>query len=95
MEISMAVLEAAKNGTVDAVVYDLAHVTARQINGFFAAARENNVEAQATFLTQVVKHLPGGRDASKVDTYLDMPYYGEFTDLIEGMVEASKNVRAR
>jgi hypothetical protein len=86
-----------QNGTavVDVVEYDLTKVTARQINSFFAATRENNVEEQAAFLTQVVKRLPGGRDPGKVDTYLDMSYYGEFSDLIEGLVQASKNVRAR
>lgn len=90
----MAVLET-KNGAVDFIEYDLSRITARQMQAFFAAVKDNDMQVMAATFTQVVKRLPGGREPGKVETYLDMPFYGEFQDILEGMVAAAKNARAR
>jgi hypothetical protein len=74
----------------DAVQYDLKRVTAREMHGFFKAARENDIVTLASVLTKVVVSCPWG-DPSDPNTFLELPFYGAFQDAIEGLVNAAKN----
>ncbi len=79
---------------VDGLEVDLSKVTAREMGEFFQAARENDMDTLAEIFAQVVVACPYG-DPTEVDTYLDLPFFGGFQDVLEAVVEASKNVRPR
>lgn len=73
-------------------VYDLTRIKAREMQSFFRAARENDMATLADVFARVVVSLPDGRDASDPETYLEMTYYGEFTQILNGMVDAAKKL---
>ena len=83
---------AAKDAPASEPVYDLTRVTAREMQAFFRAARANDVDALAAVFARVVVDLGDGRDAGDPNTYLDMPFYGEFQAVLGGMVSAAKKL---
>jgi hypothetical protein len=77
-----------------ALEFDLSCVSAREMASFFEAARKSDIPALAAVMAKVVVACPWGdpRDSS---TYLDLPFFGAFQDVIDGLADAAKNGGAR
>lgn len=79
------------------IEFNLRNLTARDMTGFFRATRENDHDGIAAVLAKVVTACPAEWGAADdPDTYLNLPYFGEFQDVIEAFSEeAAKNGRKR
>ena len=77
-----------------ALEYDLSRVSAREMAAFFEAARSSDIPALASVMAKVVVACPWG-DPRDPNTYLDLPFYGAFQDVIDGLADAAKNAGAR
>jgi len=85
---------------IEGLKIDITHITAREMQAFLKAAKENDYEVMAETFTTLITEFPFG-DPKKVDTYLDLPYYGDsenplsFSALIAEVAEAGKNAGKR
>lgn len=78
------------------VTFNFSKLTARRMTEFFSATRNNDYEAMSSIFAATVTSCPkewGNPD--NVDTYLDLPMFPVFRDLITKFVEeasgAAKN----
>lgn len=72
---------------------DLSKVTAREMNSFFKAAENRDVEALSVFFTRVVTACPYG-DPTQPETFLDLPFFGAFQDVLVAVGETAKKLQA-
>jgi hypothetical protein len=78
---------------VAGLTFDFSGITARQAHEYFGALRRDDIMAIAEyFASGVVVNCPFG-DARNPETYANLPFYGEFQDLLIAYAEASKNAR--
>lgn len=72
------------------LTFDLRKVTAKDMKKFFAATREQDTDGQAETLARVVVVCPKEwGDPTDPETYANLPYFGEFKDVIEAFVNES------
>lgn len=74
--------------------YDLSTVTAAQMDTFFRAVETNDIKVLADVFAVVVVTCPFG-DPRNPDTYLNLPFYGAFKDVLKGMIDAAKKAASR
>lgn len=73
----------------DAVEFDLTKVTARDMHEFIRAGRESDIPALAETLAKVVTRCPAEwGDPRNPETYINLPYFGEFQQVIKQFSEA-------
>lgn len=78
------------------VTWDLRRLKAKEVAVFDKAARAGDVEAMAGWLATVIVECPMEWGApTDPETYLNLAYYTDFTDLIEGVRNESGKLRAR
>jgi hypothetical protein len=77
-----------------ALEFDLSRISAREMAAFFEAARKSDIPALAAVMAKVVVACPWG-DPHSAETYLDLPFFGGFQEVIDGLAAAAKNVGAR
>jgi hypothetical protein len=89
-------IEEVRLSAAEQVTYHLKALTARQMADFMEASRKNDIEAVAKTLAVAITDCPPEWGApDDPETYMRLPYYGEFADLIEGLVDASGKQRSR
>ncbi len=73
------------------VKFNLKAITGFQMGDFLEAVGSNNIKAMADTLAIVVTECPAEwGDPSKPETFGNLPFYGEFQDVINAMTEESK-----
>ncbi len=77
-----------------ALEFDLSRISAREMAAFFEAARNGDIPALAAVMAKVVVACPWG-DPRDPALYLDLPFFGSFQDVIDGLAAAAKNAGAR
>lgn len=73
------------------VKFNFNKLTARRMTEFFAATRENNYESMAAVFAATITACPkewGAHD--DVNTYLDLPFFPTFRDLIQQFVSEAQ-----
>lgn len=77
---------------MEGLEFDLTKITAREMQKFFEAARQNDNTTMAKTFAQTATKCPFG-DPKKEDTYLNLPYFGKkgFKAVLSAFVDASKN----
>lgn len=82
------------NGTSE-LVFDLSKVTAAEVARLQKALAEGDVEFVAGVLTKTVKQCPADWGApTDPQTFLNLPFYVEWQQVIDGLVAAGKNAKA-
>lgn len=67
--------------------FDLSTITAHRMDDFFQAARENDNQTLAMIFAEVVTRCPADwGEPNDPDTYLKLPYFGAFKDVLQAMV---------
>lgn len=76
------------------LTFNFKAITARQIIQLNKAVAAGDIETIAGFFAKMVSACPpewGAPDS--IDTYLDLPYFLDFADIVTAMVEAGKNAK--
>lgn len=81
----------ATNGKTGAELrFDLHAITARQMAALNRAIKANDIEAVAGFMTDLCVECPYG-DPKDPETFLNLPYFGEFQTVIKALAEAGRD----
>lgn len=84
-----------KNGTATNVTFDLSKVTAGEVAKLQKALVAADTEtAAAIYAKTAVTCPPEWGDPNDPLTYLGLPFYGEWDDLMNAWFDAGKNARA-
>lgn len=78
--------------TPSELTFDLSKISARDMGNLNKALKTVDTEAAADVFARIVTACPWG-DPADPETYLDLPFYGGWTQLTEGLNEAAKNSR--
>lgn len=69
--------------SVTSVKFNFNRVTAKFMTQFFKANKENDYDTMASIFSTVVTECPAAwGDPAKPDTYLELPFFPVFRDLI-------------
>lgn len=72
----------------DQIEFDLSKVTVGDMDGFFKAVRETDNETISRVLAKMISKCPDDWGKAKnYRTYLNLPYYGAFQQLIQHLVD--------
>jgi hypothetical protein len=80
---------------VKELTFDMTRVTAGEIAALQKALRIADTETAANIYAKTITQCPsewGTPDDPQ--TYLNLPYFGEFQDIVDAWFEAGKNARA-
>ena len=73
---------------IEGLKFDVSKVTARDMKVFFKATQTNDNDALAGFFAKVVTECPPkwGK-ADDAETYMNLPYFGEFKGVLSAFVD--------
>ena len=76
------------------LTFDLTKFTARQMSTFIQATQSSDVEAISEILAGgvVVTCPKEWGDPTDVDTFAELPYFGEFQEVITGLANAGNKL---
>lgn len=70
--------------------FDLRRITAREMAVLNKAIRENDIELVAEYMASVCIECPYG-DPKDKDTFLGLPYFGEFQTVLIALAKAGRD----
>lgn len=77
------------------LIFDMTRVTAGEIALLQKSLRTADTETAAGIYAKTITQCPAEWGAADdPQTYLNLPYFGEFQDIVDAWFEAGKNARA-